>query len=230
MERLRASHVAVFGLGGVGSWCADALARTGVGELTLVDFDTVSASNINRQLFARTSTLGMAKTEAAREWLRDINPDIKVNAPCRKYEAASREEFFTFNYGYIVDAIDLVSSKVDLIVSALERGLPIISALGAGNKLNPNLLRVMDISETSGDGLARVMRRELRKRGITNLTVVSSAEPEAEQRDYGAIAPDMPGESPPPGRRSVPGSVSWVTATAGMLLAWHVVRELTAGS
>ncbi len=217
MEKLRGAHVAVFGIGGVGSWCAEALARAGVGELTLIDQDSVGLSNINRQILALDSTVGMEKSEAMARRIADINPDCRVHAICARYEAAEREKFFTVKYDYIVDAIDLVACKVDLICSAMERGIPIVSALGTGNKLDASRLRLCDISKTEGCPLARVVRKELRKKGINHHAVVFSPEEgvAAEQR-----------EAPPPGRRSVPGSLVWVPAAAGLLLAQQVVLEI----
>lgn len=216
MEKLKNSHVAVFGLGGVGSWCAEALARSGIGRLTLVDSDSVSESNLNRQLIAITSTVGRPKAEVMAERLREIDPEISLRPITGLYQATDRERFFA-DYDYVVDAIDLVSCKTDLIISCLERGIPIISALGTGNKKDASLLRISDISKTSGCALARVMRKELRSRGVNHHTVVFSPEEPMEARQY---------EAPPPGRRSVPGSLVWVPATAGMLLCQHVVTEL----
>ena len=217
MTKLRNSHVAVFGIGGVGSWCAEALARSGVGELTLIDRDTVGLSNINRQLCALSSTLDMPKAEVMAQRIRDINPDIRVNVIFGHYEAAEREDFLR-DYDYVVDAIDLVACKIDLIISCLERGIPIISSLGTGNKRDASLLRISDISKTSGCALARVVRKELRARGINHHLVVFSPEEPMEPEQL---------EAPPPGRRSIPGSLVWVPASAGMLLCQHVVTELT---
>ena len=219
MERLSSAHVCVLGLGGVGSWCAEALARSGVGALTLMDQDTVEPSNLNRQAEALESTLGLPKAEAMALRVRDIAPACRVRPVQGRYEAGTREEFFAGNYDYIVDAIDLVSCKLDLIETALSRGVPVISALGTGNKLDASLLRVSDISKTEGCPLARVVRKELRSRGIHHHKVVWS--PEA------ARTPGAAGEAPPPGRRSIPGSVVWVPATAGLLLAGEVVMDLT---
>ena len=217
MEKLRGSHVAVFGLGGVGSWCCEALARAGVGRLTLVDRDTVSLSNCNRQLCALTSTLGMEKTAVMAARVRDVNPAIEVREICGHYEAADRERFFS-DYDFVVDAIDLVACKIDLIMSCRERGIPIVSALGTGNKRDAALLRLDDIAKTYGCTFARVIRRELRARGVEHHPVVYSPE-----------EPMTPAqiEAPPPGRRSVPGSLVWVPAAAGMLLCQYVVTELT---
>lgn len=217
MERLRGCHVAVFGLGGVGSYAVEALCRSGVGELTLIDQDTLSVSNINRQLFALTSTVGLSKAEAAAARCRDINPDVIVHPVCATYDAAHREDFFAARYDYIVDAIDLVSCKLDLIEQAQLRGIPILSALGTGNKLDPSLLRVTDISKTSGCPLARVMRKELRARNIHHLKVVFSPE---------EPAPTQQLETPPPGRRSVPASVAWVPSCAGLMMAGTVIQDL----
>ena len=217
MEKLNKSHVAVIGLGGVGSWCAEALARSGVGRMTLIDRDTVGESNINRQLCAYTSTVGRAKTEVMAEHLRDVNPDIQVSCIEGHYEAADRERFFA-DYDFVVDCIDLVSCKIDLILSCRERGIPIVSALGTGNKRDAALLRLDDIAKTYGCTFARVIRRELRARGVEHHPVVYSPE-----------EPMTPAqlEAPPPGRRSVPGSLVWVPAAAGMLLCQYVVTELT---
>lgn len=219
MEKLRGSSVIVFGLGGVGSWCAEGLARAGVGSLTLVDQDTAGESNVNRQLCALTSTFGQPKAEIMAARVRDINPDCAVRALVARYEAGTREQFFDRRYDYIVDCIDLVACKLDLVETARRLAIPIISALGAGNKKNAEALTLTDIAKTEGDPLARVVRKELRKRGITHLPVVYSAEPAMRPEDV---------EEPPPGRRSVPGSLVWVTATAGMLLCSHVVLGLTA--
>ena len=161
MEKLERCHVAVVGLGGVGSWCAEALARSGVGHMTLIDRDSVGESNINRQLCAYTSTVGRAKTAVMAEHLRDINPDIQVRAIEGHYEAADRERFFA-DYDFVVDCIDLVSCKIDLILSCRERGIPVVSALGTGNKRDAQQLRLDDISKTWGCTFARVIRKELR--------------------------------------------------------------------
>ena len=219
MERLQNSHVAVLGLGGVGGWCAEALCRSGVGELTLVDQDTVSVSNLNRQCAALRSTVGMEKAQATALRLADIAPACVLHPVAARYEAETREDFFAGSYDYIVDAIDLVSCKLDLIETAHRRSIPIISALGTGNKRDAQQLRIADISETEGCPLARVVRKELRKRGILRHRVVFSPEParSAEEGD----------EAPPPGRRSIPASAMWVPAAAGLLLAQAVILELS---
>ena len=221
LDKLRRSHVAVFGLGGVGSYAAECLARSGVGTLTLVDQDTVSVSNINRQLCALTSTVGQYKAEVAAARVRDIDPDTVVYPICATYDAAHREEFFSRKFDYIVDCIDLVSCKLDLIQQAHLRRIPILTALGTGNKLDPTQLRLADISETYGCPLARVMRKELRsKLGLYHLRVVFSPEQPHETQQL---------EAPPPGRRSVPASVAWVPATAGLLMGSAVVQDLIQG-
>jgi len=222
MRRLRAAHVAVFGLGGVGSWAAEALARGGVGALTLIDHDTVGPTNLNRQAQAFHSTLGQPKAEAMAHRVLDIQPDCRVTVCAARYDADCREAFFPDPpYDYMIDAIDLVSCKLDLIQTALARGIPIVSALGTGNKLDPTLLRISDLSETSGCPLARVVRKELRKRGILHHKVLWSPEPPCQPLDCG--------EAPPPGRRSIPGSVPWVPSCAGLILAGAVMRALAAG-
>lgn len=216
VEKLRYSHVAVFGLGGVGSYAAEALCRAGIGELTLIDSDTVSLTNLNRQLYALHSTVGQPKAEVAARRCLDIDPSVTVHPIVGTYDAAHREDFFAA-YDYIVDAIDLVSCKLDLIEQAQVRHIPILSALGTGNKLDPSLLEITDIAKTSGCPLARVMRKELRARGINHLKVCYSPEEAHETTQL---------ESPPPGRRSVPASVSWVPSAAGLMMAGAVVQDL----
>ena len=217
METLAGSHVAVFGLGGVGSWAAEALCRAGVGTLTLIDSDTVSETNLNRQLYALRSTVGLAKAEVAAARCRDINEHILVHPIVGTYDAAHREDFFVAQYDYIVDCIDLVSCKLDLIEQAQLRGIPILTALGTGNKRDASQFTITDISKTYGCPLARVMRKELRQRNIQHLKVVFSPEEPQET---------VQTEAPPPGRRSVPASVSWVPAAAGLLMAQAVVEDL----
>lgn len=219
--RLTASHVILFGLGGVGSYTAECLARSGIGELTLVDQDTVSATNINRQLEALTSTVGLPKALAVAARIHDINPRAVLHPMQATYDAAHRSLFFPegCQYDYIIDAIDLVSCKIDLAETARRLNIPLIMALGTGNKLDPALLRLADLSETYGCPLARVMRKELRNRGIQHQKVVFSPE---------KAATTIQLEAPPPGRRSVPASNPWVPAAAGLLLGSAVVRDLIA--
>lgn len=215
--RLRASSVIVFGIGGVGSYVCEGLARAGVGSLTLVDNDTVGLSNLNRQLCALHSTLGQYKSDVMAARVRDINPECNVISLPMLYNEETKDRFFTKHFDYIVDAIDFVSCKLSLIETARQRGIPIISAMGTGNKLDPTRFRITDISQTSGCHLARVMRRELRARGIEHHTVLFSEE---------LPATPLPLEAPPPGRRSIPASVSWVPSCAGLMLAGFVVQAL----
>ncbi len=219
MEKLAGSHVCVVGLGGVGSWAAEMLARAGVGELTLIDQDVYGESNINRQLGAVMSTVGRPKAEVMAARALDVNPDCRVHPIVGRYDRGDSERFWG-RYDLVADCIDLVSCKVDLICQALERGIPIVSALGTGNKLDPSLLEVTDLAKTRGCPLARVMRRELGRRGVKHLRVVYSPEEPA------CCAPL---EAPPPGRRSVPGSVPWVPPAAGVLLGGAAVMELIGG-
>ena len=219
MAALHRSHVAVFGLGGVGSYAVEALARSGVGELTLIDDDAVSPTNLNRQLEALHSTIGQRKTDAVAARCRDINPGILLHPICARYDAEHREMFFSARYDYIIDAIDTVSSKLDLIQTALARDIPILSALGTGNKTDPSQLRIDDISKTFNCSLARVMRKELRARGITHLRVVFSPELPASPEAL---------EAPPPGRRSVPASLAWVPGCAGLMMAGEGILTLSA--
>ena len=217
METLSHSHVAVFGLGGVGSWAAEALARTGVGALTLIDHDDVGLSNINRQAQANHDTLGQSKAHALAQKLSRLAPECKLTPLVGKYSADCREDFWQ-DYDYVLDCIDLVSCKLDLIETALSRNVSVLSALGTGNKLDPSRLQVSDISKTQGCPLARVIRKELRARGIPHHKVVWSPELARETTQA---------ETPPPGRRSVPASVMWVPASAGLLMAAVCVTDLT---
>lgn len=221
IEILHRSHVAVFGLGGVGSWCAESLARMGIGHLTLIDSDEYAISNINRQSQALHSTVGHAKADVMAARVRDINPAIEVIPLVGTYNAQTREQFFVGSYDYVADCIDLVSCKLDLILTCRERSIPILSALGTGNKKDASQLQLTDISKTYGDALARVMRKELRARGVEHHAVVFSPEE--------PMKPSQP-ETPPPGRRSVPGSLVWVPASAGLLMTQHIVTELIARS
>ena len=214
--RLRAARVAVFGLGGVGSWCAEALARAGVGALLLVDGDVVSDSNRNRQLPALCSTVGQSKVEVMAARIRDINPACAVEPRRAVYSADSAGDFPLADFDYVVDAIDTVSAKLELICRCAAAGTAVISCLGAGNKLDPSLFRVCDLYETETDPLARVLRKELRKRGVERLTVVWSPEP-----------PRPPVETiAENGRRQLPGSLSFVPPAAGLVAAGKVVRDL----
>ena len=217
LERLRRAHVAVFGIGGVGGHAAEALARSGVGAITLVDSDRVALSNCNRQIIALHSTLGQYKTEAMARRILDINPLAQVFSRPVFYLPETAGQFDFSQYDYVVDAVDTVSAKLALAEAARDAGTPLISAMGAGNKLDPTAFRVADIAETSVCPLARVMRRELKKRGISHLKVVYSRE-----------QPQPPAGDGDP-RRQAPGSVAFVPPVMGLILAGEVIRELTAG-
>ena len=220
MARLAAARVAVFGLGGVGGYAVEALARSGVGALDLIDSDALSLSNRNRQLLATEATLGRSKAEVAAERVRSINPDCRVR--CRElfYLPETRDQFDFHDYDYVVDAIDTVTGKLALIEAAREAGTPIISSMGTGNKLDPTAFRVADITETAVCPLARIMRKELKKRGIEHLKVVYSREKPLEPTERLRPAEEA-------GRRDIPGSVAFVPSVAGMILAGEVVKDLT---
>lgn len=220
VEKLARARVAVFGLGGVGGYAVEALARGGVGALELIDHDQVSLSNLNRQILALRSTVGRFKADVARERVLEINPFAKVRAWKLFYGPDTAGEFDFSQYDYIVDAIDTVTGKLALIQQAKEAGTPIISAMGAGNKLDPTAFQVADISQTSMCPLARIMRKELKKRGILHLKVVYSKEPPMTPLD----APE-----PEPGRKAVPGSVSFVPSVMGLILAGEVIKDICAG-
>ena len=218
MEKLAASRVAVFGIGGVGSYAVEALARSGVGALELIDHDTVSESNLNRQLIATRKSLGRSKAEVAAERVREINPDCRVTVRKTFYLPETADGFSFADYDYVIDAIDTVTGKIRLVQAAMEAGIPIISAMGTGNKLDPTAFRVADIQKTKICPLARIMRKELRKRGIGHLKVVYSEEKPAE-----CAASE---EELPAGRRAIPGSVAFVPSVAGLILAGEVVKDL----
>ena len=218
MERLAASRVAIFGVGGVGGYAVEALARSGVGTLDLIDNDKVCESNLNRQIIALHSTLGQYKVDAAAQRARDINPDITVNAHKLFYTPETAGELDFRSYDYILDAIDTVTGKLDLAVKAQEYQIPVISSMGAGNKLDPGRFVVTDLAKTTMDPLARIMRKELKKRGIRHLKVVYSTE---------KPMPVEPVETEASLRRTTPGSTAWVPAAAGLMLAGEVIRDLT---
>lgn len=216
MDKLGKSKVAVFGIGGVGSYVVEALARSGVGALLLVDADKVSESNINRQLIALTSTVGMLKTEAAASRVKQINPDAKVETAAIFYGADTEHLIDLSGCSYVVDAIDSVTSKLLLIKNCKQRDIPIISVMGAGNKLHPEMFKISDISATSVCPLARVMRKELKAMGIYNLKVVYSEEqPIAPLKEEGGLS-----------NRPVPASIAFVPSAAGLIAAGEVVRYL----
>lgn len=217
MDRLKAARVAVFGIGGVGGHAVEALVRSGIGALDLIDSDRVALSNLNRQIIATHNTLGMRKVEAARDRILSINPDCQVKTYPMFYLPETADQFDFTQYDYVVDAIDTVAGKVQLIEAAQAAQVPVISSMGAGNKLDPTAFRVADISKTSVCPLARVMRRELRKRGIQHVKVVYSTEP-----------PLTPGPSDEETRRrSTPGSTAFVPAVAGLILAGEVIKDIS---
>lgn len=222
LEKLHRAHVAVFGVGGVGGYVCEALARAGVGKLTLVDADTVSLSNINRQIVALHSTVGRLKVEVMRERILDINPDCQVRAVAEFYLPECAARFPLGEYDYIVDAVDTVKAKIDLAVRATAEGIPFLSAMGAGNRFDPSGFVITDLSKTQGCPLARVMRQELRKRGIVHLTVAYSREPSA-PRAADAPEADRKGSA----GRPAPGSLPYVPGAEGLVIAGEVVRTLT---
>ena len=239
MERLRQSRVAVFGIGGVGGYTVEALARSGVGNLELIDSDKINLTNLNRQIYALHSTIGRYKVDVAKERVLDINPQATVTVYLTFYLPETAEQFDFRNYDYVVDAIDTVTGKLMLIQQAKEAGTPIISAMGAGNKMDPTAFEVADISETSVCPLAKVMRRELKKRGITNLKVVYSKEPpiapralEEKEEENGFIELEnrkFQEAFDSRRQRQVPGSNAYVPSSAGLAIAAEVIRELTEG-
>lgn len=218
IEKLNNSRVAVFGIGGVGGYTVEALARTGVGTIDLIDNDTVSLTNINRQIIATHKTIGMLKTDAASKRISEINPNCIVNCRNIFFTPETAKEFDFTEYDYVVDAIDTVSGKIELAVQCEKAGTPIISSMGAGNKLDPTRFEVADIYKTSVCPLAKIMRRELRARGIKKLkTVYSREEPvkPAESTDEAASE-----------GRSVPGSNAFVPSTVGLIIAGEVIKNL----
>lgn len=213
---LAGKSVILFGLGGVGSYTAEALARAGIGRLTVVDNDTVSVTNLNRQLCALHSTVGRPKAEVVKERILDINPRCEVTALQKFYLPENSNEFSLEKYDYIADAIDTVSAKIDLAVKSQEYGIPMISCMGTGNKLDPSLFTVSDIFKTSGCPLCRVMRTELRKRGIKKLCVVWSPEEPKKPAQTDEIS----------GKRQTPGSLPFVPPVAGMIMAGKIILDL----
>lgn len=225
VEKLKRARVILFGIGGVGSYCAEALARAGIGAFCLVDPDTVSESNLNRQLIALHSTIGKNKAQVMKERIADINPAAEVTSLPLFYLPENADSIDLSRYDIVLDAVDTVSAKIELAVRAFAAGVPIISAMGAGNKLHPELLRASDLAETEACPLARVMRRELRARGILHMKVVYSGElPRPMHPDYAGDVGRLP-----EGKRQVPGSISFVPSCAGLLLAAEAVRILLNG-
>ena len=218
MEKLHRSRVAVFGVGGVGGYVVEALARSGVGTLDLIDNDVVSLTNLNRQIIATHATLGMRKVDAAAERVRDICPEIQVNRHACFFLPENADTFDFTQYDYVVDAVDTVSAKIEIVLRAQAANVPVISSMGAGNKLDPSRFRVADIYQTKVCPLARAMRNLLKRKGVKKLKVVYSEEE--------AIQPLGEAEDAPEGRRDTPGSMAFVPAAAGLILAGEVVRDL----
>ena len=218
MDKLKKAHVAVFGIGGVGGYTAEALARSGVGTITVVDNDTISETNINRQILALHSTVGMQKTDMAEARLKDINPEITVIKKNVFYLPETSEQFDLSTYDYIVDAVDTVTAKLALAENAQAAGTPIISSMGTGNKLNPTGFEIADIYETSVCPLARIMRRECKARGIKALKCVYSKED--------ALTPEKCSETKGTQNRPVPGSTAFVPSVAGLIIASEVIKDL----
>ncbi len=217
VEKLKKARVAIFGIGGVGGYAAEALARSGVGHLALFDKDRISVSNLNRQIIALHSTIDKLKVEAMKERIHDINPEIRVETHDCFYLPENAEEYDLSQYDYILDAVDTVTAKLELAVRAEKAGVPIISSMGAGNKLDPAGFRVADIYKTAVCPLAKVMRKELKARGIRHLKVVYSEE-----------LPIRPKERlSEEGRRALPGSVAFVPSVAGLIMAGEVIKDLT---
>jgi len=223
MERLSKARVAVFGIGGVGGYVVEALARSGVGTLDIIDNDIVSLSNLNRQIIATHPVIGRPKVEVAKERILSINPEAVVNAYQIFYLPDTPSPLNFKDYDYVVDAIDTVTGKIGLVMEAQKAGVPVISSMGTGNKLDPSALRVADIYQTSVCPLARVMRRELKKRGVESLKVVYSKETPVEPYSNSPAFAGMPASE----RNAVPGSTAFVPAAAGLILAGQVIRDLT---
>ena len=228
MERLSKSRVAVFGIGGVGGYVCEALARSGVGALDLIDDDKVCLTNINRQIIATTKTVGEYKTDVMQARILDINPEAVVHTYKCFFLPENASDFPFDKYDYVVDAIDTVTAKIELVMQCRKAGVPIISSMGAGNKLDPAKFRVADIYKTQMDPLAKVMRRELKKRDVKNLKVVYSEEaPVLPVEDMTESQADCESERPDSKRRSIPGSTAFVPSVAGLIIAGEVIKDLT---
>ena len=219
MEKLKSAKVAVFGMGGVGGYVVEALARSGIGCLELIDHDTISLTNINRQILATRSTVGQPKAETAKVRVLDIDPSIQVTARNTFFGPDTAGDFDFSQYSYVVDAIDTVTGKLALVTAAQAAGVPIISCMGTGNKLDPTKFQIADITKTSVCPLARIMRKECAKRGIKHLKVLFSTED-----PISPIGGSM--EELPEGRRALPGSVAFVPSVAGLIIAGEVIKDL----
>ncbi|ETP73879.1 dinucleotide-utilizing enzyme possibly involved in molybdopterin or thiamin biosynthesis [Lachnospiraceae bacterium JC7] len=232
MEKLKNSRVAVFGIGGVGGFVCEALVRSGVGHFDLIDDDKVCLSNLNRQIIATRKTLGRYKTEVMKERMLDINPDVEVNIHNCFFLPENADKFPFEEYDYVVDAVDTVTAKIELVMKCKEKGVPIISSMGAGNKLDPSAFKVADIYKTNVCPLAKVMRHELKKRGVRKLKVVYSEEQAMkpmEEKSFNSGADNLCAPEAEPGsakRRATPGSVAFVPSVAGLIIAGEVVKDL----
>lgn len=233
MEKLKNARVAVFGIGGVGGYTVEALARSGVGSLDLIDDDKVCLTNINRQLIATRKTVGQYKVEVMRERVLEINPNATVTAHQCFYSAETADQFDFSNYDYVVDAIDTVSAKIEMILRAQVANVPIISCMGAGNKLDPTRFEVTDIYKTSVCPLAKVMRKELKVRGVKKLKVVYSQEPARKPLEDMSISCKSNCICPPGAerkctvKRQIPGSIAFVPSVAGLIIAGEVIKDLS---
>lgn len=219
IDRLKASTVAIFGIGGVGGYVTEALARSGVGSFVLVDNDVVSITNLNRQIIALHSTVGKSKVEVMAERIRDINPDAKVTVKQCFFLPETADKFDFSSYDYVADCVDTVAAKTEIISRAKKTGVPVISSMGAGGKLHPEMFEVADISKTTVCPLAKVMRRELKKRGINNVKVVFSKEE--------PIKNLVGGQADPETGRHVPGSSAFTPSVAGLIMASEIVKDLS---
>lgn len=218
MKIIKGSKVAVFGIGGVGSFACETLVRSGLGEIILIDYDIIDITNINRQIHATSKTVGLFKVEVMKDRLLDINPNLKIQIYNEIYSDESKNRLLSLDYDYVIDAIDMVSSKINLIENCKKLNIPIISCMGAGNKINPTMLQIGDIYKTDTCPLAKVMRNELRKRQIEGLKVVWSREkPLKVNMEKAGV------------RKAVPGSVSFVPSVAGIILASEVIKDLIFG-
>ena len=215
INKLKNSHILVIGVGGVGSFCVEALVRSGVGNITIVDYADVEVTDINRQLPGLTSTLGKDKVEVVKERLLDINNNLNINAIKETFNAQSSDEIFKYKYDYVADAIDMVSSKIHLVEECMKRDIPIISSMGMGNKLDPTKIEVSDISKTHTCPLAKVVRKELRDRNIEHLKVVFSTEHPLEVK-----------EKVSNGHRILPGSIAFMSPSGGLTMAAEIVKDL----
>lgn len=233
MEKLKNSRVAIFGIGGVGGYVCEALVRSGVGHFDLIDHDKVCLTNINRQIIATRKTIGKYKTDVMKERMLDINPDVDVTVHQCFFLPENAEEFHFEAYDYVVDAVDTVTAKLELVMKCREKGVPIISSMGTGNKLDASAFRVADIYKTKMCPLAKVMRRELKKRGVKNLKVVYSEEKPTRPLEDMSISCRSNCICPPGAehkcteRRDIPGSVAFVPSVAGLIIAGEVVKDLT---